>query len=434
MSERRFAATRWNPLTRFAFRFFIVYFSLFIFPFPFLYIEYSGYVLQYYYLAAQWIVPRFGAVALKISEPILEHPTGSGDTLFNYVHAALMGSVAAVSAVVWTAIDLAAFNKPAHPRLYECLRILVRYYLIQMFLGYGFAKVFPTQFAFPEAGSLLRAYGDSSPMGLAWSFMGYSTVYQMFTGAAEVLAGLLLMFRRTTSIGSFVGIAVMSNVVMINYCFDVPVKLHSTNYMAMLIFLALSDCRRFFEFSVLNRPVRSARLDSLIFPGLLRYAAMVPKTALILYLLFMNIKNGSEYFKSTRALPEGQPYGIYEVVEFARNGEVASRPAGSAGAWWRMSFSRYGYAAVQSADGYVYRHYFTIKKDTKKLESSRRRTTTGPVETLSLDYTEMASDKLRIEGDYLGEKIRVLLKKVDSKSFPLAQIGFRWIQEYPDNR
>ena len=38
-------------------------------------------------------------------------------------------------------------------------------------------------------------------MGLLWTFMGHSPAYSAFTGAAEALAGALLLFRRTTLLG-----------------------------------------------------------------------------------------------------------------------------------------------------------------------------------------------------------------------------------------
>ena len=54
---------------------------------------------------------------------------------------------------------------------------------------YGFAKVIPSQFTTPGLGRLLTPYGDSSPMGLVWTFMGFSPVFTIFTGAAEALGG-----------------------------------------------------------------------------------------------------------------------------------------------------------------------------------------------------------------------------------------------------
>ena len=60
-----------------------------------------------------------------------------------------------------------------------------------MFFGYGFAKVVPLQFAQPSSIRLGQQLGDMSPMGLLWTFMGFSPSFQIFTGAVEVLAGLV---------------------------------------------------------------------------------------------------------------------------------------------------------------------------------------------------------------------------------------------------
>jgi hypothetical protein len=66
-----------------------------------------------------------------------------------------------------------------------------------------------------------------SPMGLMWTFMGYSRAYQCFAGGAELLGAVLLLWRRTRAIGAFVLAAVLLNVVILNFCYDVPVKLGS---------------------------------------------------------------------------------------------------------------------------------------------------------------------------------------------------------------
>src|SRR4030095_7643936 len=97
--------------------------------------------------------------------------------------------------------------------------------------GYGMIKVFRGQFPSPSPGRLIETYGDSSPMGLMWNFMGYSSAYVIFAGVSESLGALLLFFRRTTTLGALVLTAVMTNVVAMNLCFDVCVKLGSMNYL-----------------------------------------------------------------------------------------------------------------------------------------------------------------------------------------------------------
>lgn len=67
---------------------------------------------------------------------------------------------------------------------------------VSMF-GYGLAKLSGAQFSSPADFRLFQSYGNSSPMGLLWTFMGHSQVYSSFTGLAEILGGVLLLSRRT---------------------------------------------------------------------------------------------------------------------------------------------------------------------------------------------------------------------------------------------
>src|SRR5581483_5890697 len=153
-------------------------------------------------------------------------PTGSGDTTLGFVQNFLFLVIAAGATVVWSIID---YRRPNYHTLYKWLRLLVRYTLAFTLFSYGFAKVIPLQFGPPGLYKLIEPYHDFSPMGVLWSFMGASRAYTMFSGSAEVIAGLLLLFRRTTSLGAMAAFAVMLNVVLLNFCYDVPVKLYSCN-------------------------------------------------------------------------------------------------------------------------------------------------------------------------------------------------------------
>jgi hypothetical protein len=95
-------------------------------------------------------------------------------------------------------------------------------------------------------------------MKLLWTFMGASIPYVIFTGAAEMLGGLLLAARRTTLLGALVCIGVLSNVVMLNFSYDVPVKLYSSHLLLMAVFLAAPDLRRLASLFVWNRRVPPA--------------------------------------------------------------------------------------------------------------------------------------------------------------------------------
>ena len=103
---------------------------------------------------------------------------------------------------------------------------------------------------------------------------------------AAVLGGMLLFLRRTTTLGAMVCLAVLSNIVALNYCYDVPVKLYSTNLLLMAVILLAPDARRVLGLLVLNRPAEPADLSA---PGFqnrkLRIAAVVLQVLFVGYIV-----------------------------------------------------------------------------------------------------------------------------------------------------
>ena len=77
----------------------------------------------------------------------------------------------------------------------------------------------------------------------------------------------MLFFRRTVLLGGM-GAAGVMNVVLLNYCYDVPVKLLSTHLFLMALFLLVPDAGRLWAVLVMNRAVEPVheRSDPLTIP------------------------------------------------------------------------------------------------------------------------------------------------------------------------
>ncbi len=122
--------------------------------------------------------------------------------------------------VIWSALA----RRTEYERFAGWCRIALRYYLGVIMLVYGGAKVIPSQFPPIAVEQISEPLGNLSPQALLWAYMGYSRIYTIFTGVGEALGALLLFFRRTTTLGAAILVAVLSNVVLINFAYDVPVK------------------------------------------------------------------------------------------------------------------------------------------------------------------------------------------------------------------
>jgi len=174
----------------------------------------------------------------------------------------LIAVVAVVASIIWSAVN----RKPRSlNRLFYWLCVIIRFYVAATMITYGLVKVIKLQFPFPSLDRLLNTYGNSSPMGLAWTFMGYSKAYNYFTGCAELLGGILLLFRRTTTLGALIALMVSANIMAINYCFDVPVKILSTALVLMTLFLLGRDFKRLWNFFILNQVAPPANLSKPVF-------------------------------------------------------------------------------------------------------------------------------------------------------------------------
>src|SRR5580700_3868944 len=110
--------------------------------------------------------------------------------------------------------------------------------------SYGTDKVFPLQFGRVSLVRLSQRVGDLDLFNLLWMFMAGSTAYTIFSGALEILAGLVLLIPRFETLGALLAMGVMTNVLVLNMTYDVPVKLFAAHLLLCAIFLAVCNGRR----------------------------------------------------------------------------------------------------------------------------------------------------------------------------------------------
>jgi hypothetical protein len=325
-----------REIVRFFFRFLLFYWICFTFPFP---LDLLGLPFQIvepdqqppwmkaanekYGAAYLWMTTEKNDACKWVGDRVLhveviDQPTGSGDTMRAYVGCLCAVVIAAVAALLWTMLVLLLHRwRPdwrPDARLHGFLRVLVRFFLCQMLLSYGFAKVIPLQFAQPSSFRLAQQLGDMSPMGLLWTFMGFSPTYQIFTGAAEVLAGLLLTTRRTTLLGGLVALAAMTHVFVLNMCFDVPVKLYSFNYLVMALFLIVPDLPRLTNALVLGKAVEARPFIPLLGDVNFDRLVLVLRTLVVVAMVYGQVRGSYKMWNDMYGGPPAPIAGRWDLV------------------------------------------------------------------------------------------------------------------------
>ena len=424
------AAAPWSFTQKIAFRFFFALFLLYIFFNPNGVLPYSDYVFDFYIPLFHKLMVWIAKNILHLSYPLTVFTNGSGDTTYDYVVVFFIAIAAVAASLVWSLADR---KTKSYNKLYYWLCVIIRYYVAITMFSYGFVKIFKLQFPFFSPDRLLEPYGNSSPMGLAWSFLGFSKGYNYVMGSAEILSGALLLFRRTTTFGALVTLVVAGNVMAINYCFDVPVKLLSTALVVMALFLLAKDIHRLINFFFLNKPVSAANIAAPIFKKKWQnIVTVIVKYGLILYVLFTNFQQASSAMKQYGdAAPRPPLYGIYNVETFIRNKDTVASLATDTVRWKQLIVSYPQYAFTKMMNDSIKGFAFRPDTVTRKIEMFSYTDTTKKSNFL---YSFPAKDILLLSGKLDDDSVIIEMRKYDLNNFRLVNRGFHWVNEYPFNR
>jgi hypothetical protein len=422
-------AAPWPLWQRVGFRFLFAYLALYFFPLP------AGISVGVWEWAWQAIVPWVAAHVLH--RPITVFTNGSGDTTYDYVRVLCMAVLAAAAGVVWSAVDR---KRRDYRRLHGLARVWLRYVLAICMLTYGAVKVIKLQFPTPGYVRLSETYGESSPMALLWTFMGFSTGYTFFAGAGECLGAFLLFFRRTTTLGALVVIGVMSNVVTLNYCYDVPVKLGSSHLLGLAFFLAAPDMKRVADVFVLNRPTAPLDLGPHIERRWLRVTRIALKSVIIGVLVLGGF-GGALVARAQYGSGNGivaPPEGFYAVTAYTEDGEaLAEQPGGrrwktfvlqhgnKVRLWWPDRSTR-AFATEGDASAGSLTLFPVSEADGERLKDAPAAGT--------LHLAVQPDGSATAEGSFEARAITVAMTRKDPEDFPLMKRGFHWVNEAPFNK
>ncbi len=423
---------RWSTSRRFILFFLTTYFFFLIMDFTssdeilphFIYV-----LLKPYSHFWDWLVPWTGQHILHLSYPITIKPNGSGDTTYNYVMQLLWVVFALLVALIWTVLDR---KRQRYPQLAYWLRIVVRYYFALVLFSYGFVKIIQLQFPSPSLFRLTETYGDSSPMGLAWTFVGYSKGYNIFIGCAEVIAGALLFFKRTALFGSLIAMTVMMNVAAMNFSYDIPVKIFSVNLVLLAVYLAAYDLKRIINVFFLNKTADPANISM---PQPKRWKRILQwslKTIAILFALYATLGAAIDAErKYGEDAPKPPLYGIYNVQQFIKGKDTLAPLTTDTARWRQMIVSYPGSVLIKNMADSI--NWMKLDVDTVK----HALIITSPTDSTiiwNFSYSNPDKERLLLCGRINNDSTFISMKRFDEKEFNLMKRGFHWINEYPNNR
>lgn len=262
----------------------------------------------------------------------------------------IIALVATVGTVVWSYLDR---QRISYDKLYYALRVVLRYRLALALLAYGFIKFFPLQMPEPSISNLNTNYGDFT----AWKIFSMSTGivpgYQSFLGGVEIFAALLLLYRKTASIGAFIIIPFAGNVFMSNLAYEGGEYVYSLYLISIALFLLAFDARRLIQLTSLEQPTLPNRFQPTFTESWQRYGRWTLKGGFIFlfvfaygYKTYAAYKQGPYHFPAAAGLPDVE--GIYNVSEFRINQQTLPPSATDPVRWKDVVFEKWATLSVRS--------------------------------------------------------------------------------------
>jgi hypothetical protein len=419
----------WSIGKKFGFYFLFSYYFLYAFPQVFDgVLTVVDVVLEQYYNLQDKLVSVIGESVFKLGYHEPNYNSGSGDQFFHYIRLLVLVSLAFIAALVWLILGR---KYGSHNKLLQILIIYLRYFLGVVLLSYGIGKVIPTQMPPLSPIQLTQDYGDFSPMGIAWTFMSSSPAFQIITGLLEVGAALLLFFRRTSTLGALLSVVVLAGVVAFNFCYDIPVKINSSNYLLVALLLLLFDRNKFLPL-IGYYPRQTDNSETNFFKNKkIWIVSRLFKYAYILYISYFFISDTLQFYqKGIMDRVEHPLYGVYDVTSFVKNKQDLPLIKGDKSLWNKVVVSYPNQFTIRDMNDDVQR-FLLVRLDSVTHQFD---IITSAKDTSRFYYNKFQSNQLKLRGVLKGDTIEIKATHIPKDSFLIYNRGFHWVNEKPFNK
>lgn len=418
----------WKNYEKIALRFFIVYFAIQILP-----IDWKFYRELF---AIDWLNLNFYDL-FNLTRYYPKFFSLSGFANFGVVFIlSVLGTFA------WTSLDK---KERDDDTLYYWLRVVLRYRLAIAVIAYGLIKFFPLQMPYPSLSNLHTNYGDFYPWKIYYHTIGITQGYESFLGAIEILAGVLLIYRKTATFGAGLILGFVGNVFAANISYDIGENDYSFFLLSIAVFLIVYDVSRLYSLLFTGKYTIANKFNPVFGKDTLYKTRFALKTATIVFIVLLGFETYANYTGGSYKYPETPglkgTYGYYNVREFKLNNRAIPYSNTNPERWQNVVFEKWATLSIKTAkpitidasptDGYHVndkdrnyesagvggRRYFSYQKgDTKNSIVLENKNKHHQDEKFVLNFTQVNDSTIVLKG--INEKkdsIYALLDKINKK-------------------
>jgi hypothetical protein len=271
----------------------------------------------------------------------------SATGFYNWLIAA---ALALIGTAVWTARDRGNVN---YDVLHYWLRVILRYRLAAGIIAYGLIKLFPLQMPYPSLSNLHTNYGDFLKWKIYFHTLGITQGYEIFLGLVEIVAGILLLFRKGTTFGSGIILGFVGNVFAANIAYDGGEQVYSAYLFVIALFLFAYDTPRLFRLVVLRKYTTAAPFKPVYEERKAVRSRLLLKTAFSFFILALGISTYANYTSDPYKVPTASglkdAYGFYNVREFRLNSAILPYSTTDTNRWQNVVFEKWATLSIKTA-------------------------------------------------------------------------------------
>lgn len=403
-------SSEWKRYEKAALRFFFIYFIIQAVP-----LDWKFY--RHLFSTDLLHLNFYGLFSLSKYAPQFFGITGFGNWL-------VAAAIAAMGTVVWQFVQK---REPDYDALHYWLRVILRYRLAIGIIAYGLIKLFPLQMPYPSLSNLHTNYGDFFAWKIYFHTIGITQGYETFLGFVEILAGVLLFFRQTTTFGTGIILGFTGNVLAANFAYDAGEQVYSAYLVVIALFLFVYDVPRLYNLLVQQQYTIANKFVPVFRDNNLKKVRIALRAAFVLFVVLLGFSTYANYTSGPYKLPRTPglkgSYGYYNVKQFKLNGETIPYSVTDPNRWQNVVFEKWATISIKIAkpikpdsdtgEGYYLndidrnfesagvggRRYFAYTHDTvAKTIVLKNKNKNHAEETFNLTYTQPNDSTIILKG------------------------------------
>lgn len=259
----------------------------------------------------------------------------------SYVNVAFVFILSVLTASAWGYFDK---SRSEYNKLYYWVRVFARYRVAYGIIAWGYKKVFIMQMPFPSIGVQHIPFIDFFAKRLYWEQLGIAPHYEVFLGLAEFVPGILMLFRKTSTLGAALAVAVIGNVAIANHAYDIGEHVPAFCLALLALFILWYDLRRIVKLLVFRQDIQVVRYYPLFSRKWEKYGRVILKwSGNFTFVILFGISElygftHNDFYKIPNTTGLTGAKGFYNVTEFRLNNKIIPYTPEDSVRWQDVAF------------------------------------------------------------------------------------------------